>query len=54
VPESAYAHPDSPILVIGRSAEGSDGLVLYPDPPVVHGFGCETCGRLGATPDCPA
>jgi hypothetical protein len=39
--------------VIGRSAEGRDGLVLYPDRPVVQGFACEACGRLGATPDCP-
>jgi hypothetical protein len=51
---STYAHPESPILVIGRSTEGPGGLVLYPDRPVVQCFSCDTCGRLGATPDCLA
>jgi hypothetical protein len=37
--------------VIGWSVEGPDGLVLYPDRPVVQGFACEACGRLGATLD---
>jgi hypothetical protein len=48
-----YVHPDSPILVIGRSTEGLDGLVLYSDRPVVQGFAYEACGRLGVTLDCP-
>jgi hypothetical protein len=54
VPWSAYAHPDGLILVIEQPAEGPDGLVLYPDRPVVLGFACDPCGGLGVTPNCPA
>jgi hypothetical protein len=48
-----YVHPDSLILVIERSVEGPDGLVLYPNRPVVQGSAYEACGRLSATLDCP-
>jgi hypothetical protein len=45
---------DGPTYVVGRSASGPDGPVLFPDCPAVSGNGCDPCGGLRVIPDCPA
>jgi hypothetical protein len=46
--------PDGPTCVVGWSASGPDGPVLFPDCPVVSGNACDPCGRLCVAPDCLA
>jgi hypothetical protein len=53
VPYPVYAHPDDPTLVIGRSVEGPDNLVLYLDHLALQGFAYKPHGRLGVTPYYP-
>jgi hypothetical protein len=45
---------DGPTCVVGQSASGSDGPVLFLDCPVASGNTCDPCGGLCITPDSPA
>jgi hypothetical protein len=44
---------DSPIYVVGWSAQGPDDRVLYTDYPTVSGIACKPYGGLSATSGCP-